>query len=282
MIFLLITQFSQGNGSRNVRTAFQIMPPGIHQEKSFWLERRIRLWRCHIMHHRPMSAISADRVKTQVHKQILLPSAFFEILSGRAFGNFFFANMGFEPVNKLGHRNAIFKMRFADIGNLCGIFYSFHPLRRVRRREHFHAFFQTTVNLVIDNARIQENFISSRNLSDIIVNLLVRLNGDPLQKTVSTQFLTQRLVMHKPKTLCRGNHCKRQNNWHVRNITPTDIKKPCNIIQGSQNMNVRLLLRHFIPKFALFLCGANPGIDLIEDKCRMFRKCWALFPNEPN
>ena len=30
--------------------------------------------------------------------------------------------MGFEPVNKLGHRNAIFKMRFADIGNLCGIF----------------------------------------------------------------------------------------------------------------------------------------------------------------
>ena len=71
-LLLFLRQWSEGNGTSDIRRAVEILRTTVEQQHAFGLQGDIRLWRSLIVHDGSMSAVSGDGIERDVTIERLL------------------------------------------------------------------------------------------------------------------------------------------------------------------------------------------------------------------
>ena len=152
-------------------------------------------------------------------------------------------------------------MRFSHMLHLCRILDGFQEHGGVRT-VHSRHMCKRRPERIIDDGGVQQDPALLRNVLHIGIDIIVRLQDHSVRLQSAEDLFVKCFRLRKEQHIVRCHDQIRQKDRIARDIAAAQIQKPCNVIDGRQDMVSALFLFH---------CGAKlfqlirPGLSGVAD-----------------
>ena len=279
---LLVGQFPQGIGPGAVGGAGVIVPPGVCQEEALGGDGPVTGRGGGIVDHGAVVPGGQDGVKAGLAVVGISPAEGLQLIRCGQFGEAWGAGLGFHPIHEPGQGDAVGQVGLAEVGLLRRVLDGPAEFRGVGAVPQGHPGGNAGEQGGAHSPGVQHHRLALGQAAGIVIDSLIGPQGHPVGLQRRQHLWGKGRPLGKEKAPLLGEGQIGQHHGGARNVPPSQVQEPADVLQGGEEEDLRPLGGQVPPDLPELLLPGQAGVGLLQQPGRLGGEGRAVRPDLPH
>ena len=241
---LLLGDRAKCDGTRYVGRAGAVVTAGVGEEQAVRFERHVGLLRRLVMDDGAVGAIGENGVEARLKIVRAFAAVFLQFRGGGKLGGSLPHGVTLEPAEKACERDAVGKVRAAEILLLHGILDRFHGHNGTGTVERLRAVRHALRQAIVRRRAVEQHARAARQSADKAVDAFIVRKAHAVGGERRFHFLADRARAGAEHGILLRQQQKAEKHRRAGHVVPAQIQQPRKLVECRDNEGVRSLVRH--------------------------------------